>query len=226
MQDGSSESGHELVPKRAPGDIALDIATVVSSAVPWLGGPVSAVLGGVSFGRKYDRVREVLNGVADDLREFKSDASQQYVRTEDFEELLERTLRQAADERSEEKRRIYRAFLTDAIESPGEPYNEQLRFLRHLDELQPDHLRVLKALSAAPEGGNGISGSPLQTLSGRLPTIQRDRVEELVGQLNDLRVTDMTSLKTMMTFAGAQDLRHSLTVYGRRLLGLLLHSEA
>ena len=74
---------------------ALDVASFVSSAVPWVGGPISNVLSGVSYGRKLSRVKEVLYGLAEDLRDFKSEVSHVYVKTEDFEELLERTLQQA-----------------------------------------------------------------------------------------------------------------------------------
>src|ERR1043166_5355269 len=165
MEDDSESSSRDLVPRKAPGDTPLDIVAVVTSAVPYLGGPVSAVLSGISAGRKYERIREVLNGVVEDLKEFKSRASEEYVRTEDFQELFEKTLNQAAEERSEEKRSVYRAFLTDAIASPGKAHDEQIRFLKTLEELQPDHLRIIKALSQAPEGGDGISGSPLNTLS-------------------------------------------------------------
>jgi len=222
MEENSESSRKDLIPRKAPGDAPLDIAAVVTSAVPYLGGPVSAVLSGISAGRKYERVREVLNGVAQDLKDFKSKASEEYVKTEDFQELFEKTLHQAAEERSEEKRQIYRAFLTDAIASPGEPYDEQIRFLKTLDELQPDHLRIIKALSQPPEGGSGMSGSPSNTLSQRLPDIPHERIADLVQQLNDLRVIGLTSLNTMMTFHGAQDLRHSIQPYGRRLLAFIV----
>lgn len=217
----NQEHGRELVPASTAGETALDVAAVVTSIIPWVGGAVAAVLSGASYGRKLGRVREVLNGVAEDLRTFKSKASEDYVQTEDFEELLERTLRQAADERNESKRAMYRAFLVDAIASPGEPFDEQIRFLRTLEELQPDHLRVLKALDSPPEGGSGYMGSPSQTLSERLPDMARERMADLVSQLNDMRVTSMGSLSTMMTYHGAQDLRHAITPYGRRFVEFL-----
>jgi len=57
-------------------EIALDVASFISSAVPWIGGPVSNVLSGVSFGRKINRVSELLEGVARDLHGFKSEVSE------------------------------------------------------------------------------------------------------------------------------------------------------
>lgn len=208
----------DLIPATASAETTLDVAAFVASAVPWIGGPVSSVLSGISMGRKFSRVREVLEGLASDLAELHSEKSEKYVNTEDFEELLEQTLKRASEERSEEKRRIYRAFLTNAIESPGESYDEQIRFIRTLDILQPDHLKILRALSLSPNPNPGMMGSPSSTLHQRLPEFEDARIGELIAQLNDQRVTNMTSLMTMMTGRGAEDLRHSITPYGKRFL--------
>jgi hypothetical protein len=218
------ENRKDLIPATTKTETALDVAAFVGSAVPWIGGPVSNVLSGMSLGRKFARVREVLEGLTSDLSDFKSEVSEKYVKTEDFEELLEQTLKRAADERNEEKRQIYRYFLTNAIESPGEPYDEQIRFLRTLEELQPDHLKVLRALSKPPDPDPGMMGSPDQTLRQRLPDLEGKRIEELITQLNDLRVTNMTSLKTMMTGRGAADLRHSITSYGQRFMQYIVET--
>jgi hypothetical protein len=210
----------ELVPATKV-ETSLDIAATVVSVVPWLGGPVGQVLSGMSIGRKMERVSEVLGGLAQDLKDFKSTVSETYVRSSEFQELLERTLRQAADEHNEEKRRIYRMFLKGAIETPGEPYDEQKRFLRTLEEMQGGHLRVIKAMLQEPETTTGTMGSPLQTLCRRIPELSRGAIAELVGQLNDMRVTNLASLTTMMTAYGAADLRHGLTPYGRRFVSFV-----
>jgi hypothetical protein len=104
-------------------------------------------LSGVSFGRKLNRVREILEGLVEDLRNFKSKVSENYVKTDDFEELLEQTLRKAAEERSPEKWRLYRAFLSNAVRSPGASYDDQFRVLRILEQIPPDGLLVLAALA-------------------------------------------------------------------------------
>lgn len=69
----------------------LDIATLVTSAVPWIGGPVSNVLGGISTGRKIQRAHQLLTGLTVELKDFKSEVFEDYVKTEDFEDLLEQT---------------------------------------------------------------------------------------------------------------------------------------
>lgn len=200
---------------------ALDVAAAVASVAPWLGGPVSQVLSGMSIERKMERVGEVLSGLAQDLKDFRSEASETYVRSDQFQDLLERTLRQAADERNDEKRRIYRLFLKRAIESPGEPYDEQRRFLRTPEEMRGDHIRVIRAVIQEPEANVSGSGSPIQTLCRRLPDMSREAITEFVAQLNDMRVTNLRNLTTMMTAHGAADLRHGLTAYGDRFLSSL-----
>jgi len=218
-----SDNGREIIPASTTTEAVLDVVAFVGSTVPWIGGPVSNVLSGMSFGRKLGRVREVLGGLANDLGEFKSEVSEKYVKTEEFEDLLEQTLKRVGEERNEEKRHLYKAFLTDAIESPGKSYDEQLRLLRTF-EIVPDHLRVLKALSQEPKPNPGMMSSPIQTLRERLPEFEEQRIEELIVQLNVMRVTNISSLKVMMTGRGAADLRNSVTVYGKRILSYIVEA--
>ncbi|MDH5202920.1 MAG: hypothetical protein OEW69_06655 [Nitrospirota bacterium] len=131
-------------------DKIIDIVSFVSSAVPWVGGPVSNVLGGISTARKIKRVNDLLHEFTEDLRSFKSEVSEEYVKTEDFEDLLEQTLRRTSEERNEEKRKILKSFLVEAVKSPGEQYDDQLRFLKLLENIYGDHILVLKALMQDP----------------------------------------------------------------------------
>ena len=213
-----SDTKSNLVSATTRTETALDVAAFVGSAVPWIGGPVSNVLGGISTGRKLARISEVLGRIVADLADFKSEVSEEYVKTEDFEELLEQTLRRASEERNDEKRNIYRSFLSNAIESPGEPYDEQLRFLRTLEEIQMDHLSVIQALSQEPSRNTGSMGSPGQTLRKRLPGMTEENITERIAQLNNMRITNMINLKIMMTGSGAEDLQYAVTPFGNRFL--------
>ncbi len=86
--------------------------------------PVSNALSGFSNKRRIDRIREVVEGLISDLNGFKSKPSEDYVKTDEFEELLEETFKRVATERNEEKRQVYRSFLTDAVQSPGRAHDE------------------------------------------------------------------------------------------------------
>ena len=80
------EGEKSLEPNAATVDTSLDVAAAVSSLVPWLGGPISNVLSGFVRDRKIGRVQEAITALAEELRSFRSEASEEYVRTEEFED--------------------------------------------------------------------------------------------------------------------------------------------
>jgi hypothetical protein len=201
-----------------PVERALDVAATVANLVPLIGGPVASILGGISAGRKEQRVLEVIQSVSDDLRDFTSAAAEAYVKTEDFEELLENTLRRVAQERTSEKRQLYGRILTHAIKHPGGDYDEQLRILNTLEELDIGHVVLIRALLQAPESHLGITGSPVETLRKRILEFSEEQIDRFVADLNDRRITSLASLRTMMTAHGAANLQHSVTAYGRTFI--------
>jgi flagellar biosynthesis chaperone FliJ len=213
-----------LVPRGddAAGDYA-DLAALFMSAVPVVGGAVSMVLSGWSAERRYQRIREVLGGLARDLAHFKGQVREEYVRSDEFVDLLDQTLRRVATERNEAKRRLYRGLLLGAVTSEKESYDEQLHTLRVIDSLQAAHIAVLRAILEEPRSdyNEGISGSFMETLRSRLRDLSEERITDLVGQLNDHHVVNLGSLQSMMTARGAQDMRGTITPFGKRLVSYL-----
>ena len=51
-------------------DNGLDILSLITSCVPWVGGPISNVLGGFNRNRKFARVEEVLKSLANDIKDW------------------------------------------------------------------------------------------------------------------------------------------------------------
>ena len=200
-------------------DVSIAVGSALISAVPWLGGPVSNVLTGYGQRRKFDRVKDVLDGLADELRNFESDVAKDYVRTEDFEDLLEQTLRRAADDRHAEVRELYRRFLRQAIVQPGDEYDEQLNVLRVLERLRSQHIAIMKALrqEPSPDAHKKFGGSPIQTLHQRTG-LERAAIKTAVREMNDLRVTNLEGLNVMMTGRGSETLQHGLTDLGKKVL--------
>jgi hypothetical protein len=219
-----AEPESELVPISTPAEMALDIAAGVSSIAPWVGGPVAQVLNGMSLGRKLERVRTVLMDMASRVKGLEDKAAVEYVKSDEFSELLERTLRQAADERNEEKRRAYAAFLAGSIASPGGSYDEKIRILRTLDEIQPDHIRMLHAMLQPPQPSTSTIGSLSGTLQRRLPGIGGN-IAELAQQLTDMRLGTLDHLNTMMTPDGAEYLEAYLTPYGKRFIAYIMYGD-
>jgi len=79
----------------------------------------------------------------------------------------------------------------------------------------------MKAMLQQPEANVGTMGSPIQTLRRRLPDMPQALIADLVGQLNDMRLTNVTSLNVMMTAHGAANLHHAFTSYGLRFIAYL-----
>ena len=203
-------------------DRAIAATAVLVSLVPWLGGAVSNVVSGYGQTRKLDRIHELLDGLASRLSNFESDVAQEYVKTEDFEELLERTLRRAADERNADVRSLYLEFIHRAIVKPGDEYDDQVEGLRAIGTLRGIHVSVMRALreEPSPDSDRKFSGSPSQTLQTRTG-LSSDRIEAAVRRLNDLRLTNLEGLKVMMTGRGSESRQHTVTPLGRRVLGYI-----
>jgi len=100
----------EILPVSTKQENFLNIAATISSIVPWVGGPVSSVLSGMSISHKIERVNEVLLNMAEEIKGLGSEIPKDYVKTEEFQELLEKTLQQVSNERNDEKRRAYATF--------------------------------------------------------------------------------------------------------------------
>ena len=220
IQQMSNES-RSLLPAKSGKELALEYAALVASAMPTIGGPLSNILSGMAGERRLQRIAEAFEGMAEGLRDFKSEVSDSYVQTEEFEELLEETLQKVSREHSQEKRRIYRDFLLGVIKSPGEAYDEQLRFLRTLEELQGDHIKILRAFMEAPDPHPPDMGSIRATLKKRLPNMDENRIGDLVSQLEDLKILTDASFQGMMTGRGAERLASRITSYGSRLTAFI-----
>jgi len=221
----NNEFEYKEVATGLPAETAIDMAAVLANFIPGLGGAVGNVLSGMGVGRKLDRVNEVLQGLADELRDFKSEVSEQskqYVRSDEFEEILEKVLRQSAEERNEQRRQLLRQFLMGAIVHPGSSYDTQRAILRLLDSIEPEDVLVLRAFAAAPtaEEMSGMLGSIIGTLQRRLRDWTPQRIEAAVNRLNNLRVVHLTPnrMHTTMTAPGAADLRGSIAPLGQELI--------
>lgn len=126
-----------------------------------VGGVLAQVFSGISSDRRMQRLAEtvaLLRGELEAVVEIQGD----YVRSEDFEDLAEKALRQAVDERHSEKRRLYARFISGLATSPPATYDERRQQLRTLDELQLRHVDVLMMLAAVEDETTAAKLSPEQ----------------------------------------------------------------
>ncbi len=139
-------------------EAALETAAGLTTLLG-LKGPIAATVGGflgqlfegAATDRKIQRLDETLAILKEEL-EGVAELQAEYVRTEDFEDLTEKALRQAVDERHEEKRRLYARFIAGLARSEPASYDERRQQLRSLEELQLRHVDVLRTLAALDDG--------------------------------------------------------------------------
>jgi hypothetical protein len=184
----------------ARGDL-LDLAAIYTSVLPVFGGAISNVLSGWSQQRRMERVREVLRDLFVRVNALRTRVDEEYVKSDEFEDLLDQTLRRVASERSKEKRRIYREVLAGALTERATSYDEQLRMLRALDQVQSSHFQVLAAMLDG--------GLQMPSLLHRLKHMPNELVVDLVDQLATLGVIKIAS-------GGAR-----VTPFGHRLVALV-----
>lgn len=205
-------------------ETGLDIAATVASLAPWIGGPISNILGGISTGRKMDRINSCFQELGRRIESVHNRTAEEFVKTEEFADLLEETLRRVALERNKEKRRLYGDFLVNNIGHPNLDYERRLKMLKVLEDIRMSHVAVLKALAQTPtrHEADKMMGSVEDTLSSRAP--------EVAGEMNaiakdlerlDLSANLLSSMKVMMTGHGAAELRSRITDFGRQFMDFL-----
>lgn len=199
--------------KQSKTEMVTDLLSIGSSAIIWVGGPISGVLSKITANRKFKRIYDVIEEVVLDLDGFKSEASENYVKTEEFEELTEKILIKTAEERNQKKRELFRRFLLKTIKSPSTDYAEQIRYLRIIEEMQIDHLKIIKTLIEKSNlEGEKNQGVQLPALLSNLPEMKREQARDLIIHLNNLCVTEITSKDSAVIF----------TEFGRRFVKYLL----
>ena len=216
----------EILPVSTKQEDFLNIAATISSIAPWVGGPVSSVLSGMSISRKIERINEVLLNMAKEIKSIESEIPKDYVKTEEFQELLEKTLQQVSNERNDEKRRAYATFLANDIKNPAyDIYEEKIRFLRTLEEIQPNHIHILRSMMLKPDPNPVGIGSISKTLEKRLPNIPAEKIKDLAEQLSDMKLANLSNLNTTMTGKGAEQLQSRITSYGQRFIKYIISEE-
>src|SRR5206468_11860789 len=82
----------ERIENRDASEAALEVSAAFASAAPWVGGAISNYMAGKANDRKFRRVADELKALADDMRRVASDTAREYVKTDEFEDLLDLTM--------------------------------------------------------------------------------------------------------------------------------------
>lgn len=218
-------------PKLTPatvGERSADLIAIVTSAAPWIGGPVAQIIGGMAANLKINRVTQFVKDVLDHVEKLHTKASEEFVKSEDFADIFEKTAQTVANERSEGKRKLYANYILNNISSPDISYDRRLKCLRLLEQIDTRHIDLVGALLQAPsaqEAGMSIS-APSTTIERRAPHIRND-LSTLIHETNTLGLTTLRAeyMNMNMTGGGAAQLEHNVTTLGRDLLAFIIERK-
>jgi hypothetical protein len=188
----------------------LDGLSILASFTPYPVSALSNILSGFSDKRKLKRVEEFLKEHSKDLEELKSEVPIKYMQTEEFEDLLEKTIIKTANELNKEKRKLFRKFLKNSIINSTVKHDEQIRFLNVIEELQIDELRVIKSIQKKPQ--KGTNGLQFPSLHSILKDLERDELRDLIIHLNNLCITEIEEKGGI----------HVFTPFGKRFIKYIM----
>ena len=205
-----------------------ELLAVAASAAPWIGGPISGIIGGVATDLKIKRVTQFIKDVLEHVEAIHSQESEQFVRSEDFADIFDKTAQAVADERFETKRKFFSNYILNNIAAPAISYQLRLKCLRLLEDINTDHTDLLEALLRQPTSAEinmGIS-APSTTIERRAPHL-RNKISAIIHETNTLGLTDIKGnyLNTNMTGHGAANLEHAVTSLARDLIAFITRDE-
>ena len=198
-----------------------ELMAIAASAAPWIGGPISGIIGGVATDLKIKRVTQFIKDVLEHIESMHSQESEKFVKTEDFADIFDKTAQAVADERYEAKRKLFANYILNNVAAPNISYQIRLKCLRLLEDISTEHIDLLLALLQQPNAAEMSAGisAPSTTIERRAPHL-RTNIKAIVHETNTLGLTDIKEhyLNTTMTAGGAANLSHSVTALGTKLI--------
>lgn len=217
----------ELIPATKRERFA-ELVAIVSSAAPWIGGPVAEIIGGAATNLKIQRVTQFVKDVLDHVEALHTKATEEFVRSEDFVDILEKTAQAVADERQEKKRDLFANYILNNISHPEISYDRRLKCLQLLKQVDTRHIDLLMVLlrRPTPQESSMSMSAPSTTIERRAPHL-RDNLTAIIHETNTLGLTSIRDnyLNMNMTGGGAANLGHAVTPLGNELLMFISRVE-
>lgn len=202
-------------------DHALVVSVAALQLVPVVGGTIATFIDEYVPRKKQER----LVGFVQDLsREFLAEQDridQEFVRTRDFERMVEDVLDRVQTVRNEDKLGYWASLLAGAASVDRPTPSDRDRMIDALDNLREEHLSLLHVIATTTEPRPGLyMGGVADTLSWKLPDLPNDDARRLWAELAQRGLVGGYPSGTM-TAQGAGNLAAHLTLYGRAFVRLL-----
>jgi len=220
MTDEFEHRASEL--NETPGrDHALVVGMAALQAVPVIGGVVATFISEYVPRKKQER----LVGFVQDLsREFVAEQERidtDFVKTRDFDRMVEDVLDRVQTVRNEDKLRYWAALLAGVARLDRPSTIDRDRIIATLDGLRPEHLRLLHVIATTTEPPPDLwAGGIGATLDWKMPDVPNDEARQLWAELERFGVVPAYP-SGVMTKEGAGNLAGRMTPYGREFVRLL-----
>lgn len=202
-------------------DHALVAGIAALQLVPAVGGVVATFISEYVPRKKQERLVEFVQDLSREFTAEQERIDREFVKTKDFDRMVEDVLDRVQTVRNEEKLGYWAALLAGVATEDRPTTSDRDRMIQTLDDLRPEHLRLLQVIATTTEPPpNLYMGGVIATLTWKIPDIAEDEARRLWGELARTGVVAEYP-SGLMTAQGAGDLTVRLTPYGREFVNLL-----
>lgn len=202
-------------------DHALVAGMAALQLVPVVGGVVATFISEYVPRKKQERLVEFVQDLSREFTAEQERIDRDYVKTRDFDRMVEDVLDRVQTVRNEEKLGYWAALLAGVATTDRPTTSDRDRMIQTLDDLRPEHLRLLHVIATTTEPPPALyMGGVSATLTWKMPDVAEDEARRLWGEVARTGVVaDYPS--GLMTAQGAGNLSGRLSPFGREFVKLL-----
>lgn len=173
----------------------------LATMIPGLGGTLTSVwsdIESIQAKRKQERLEEFYIKLKDEVEVLKEQINSTYTKHTDFLDVFELTARYIVNERTEEKRILFRNIFVNSITKSDCSYDKTEKYLRILEQMNSIELLILKVLSN-PKKFNELHGEIIKDPNWIRPGVKNGiqlsmayEVSEMLSQLITVSKDDIS----------------------------------
>jgi hypothetical protein len=202
-------------------DNSLAVSLAGLNAVPVIGGAIATMISELVPRRKQERIVNFVKALREDLEADRARVDREFVRTDDFDRMVEDVLDRVQTVRNEDKLGYWAALLAGLSGSGRPESTERDRMINTLDRLAKPHLRLLHVIATTNEPPPGLyAGGVSATLTWKMPNVPEGEARTLWEELAREGLVDSYP-SGVMTAQGAGNLSGRLTERGREFVRML-----
>ena len=206
-------------------DHALAIGLAALSAVPIAGGTLATLISEYVPRQKQVRLVRFVEELGERMRAEQDRVDQEFVRTEEFQTMVEDVLDRVQQRRNEDKFQYWADLIAGVARADRPPRADRDRLVETLDRLRLSHLRLLHIVATTTKGRPDLyAGGISDTLTWKMPDTP---IGEIRRDWDDLARESVLGgyPSGVMTASGAGNLAAHVTPYGQQFIRLLQLQE-